>query len=181
MAFDANRDIRIEASEDAPGSYRLRTRGLASPIWEVAGVVAEATATRGGCLMPSALVSLYYEGAAAEGLRRSGPALVTRILTACREEPWRAAWIARETRLAWLAGAPLLEQVGPAHAVHSILSSILADVARCFRAGATDEEIVTRYGAATEEVAGTRVSLEDKLGLFAVWEGEQYVKAMAPE
>jgi hypothetical protein len=169
-------DHNLAAIHRTPGpTSALLTLG--SPIWEV--VEAEG-ATRRACLMPAALVALYYEGAAAEGLRRSGPALVTKILGATREEPWRAAWIARETRHAWVSGdAPLVETIGPADPAQGIVSSVLADVARCFRAGASEEEILTRYAPRDEAQATLRDSLEEKLGRLAIWEGEQYLNAMA--
>ena len=156
---------------------------LASPIWELAEEVegAGGTTARRASLMPSALVALYYEGAAAAGLRRAGPDLVTKILVACREEPWRAAWPARETRKAWLSEeAPLLDTIGAADAVHGLVSSVLADVARCFRAGASDEEILSHYSAGPEDArARARETFDEKLGRLAIWEGEQYLSAMS--
>jgi hypothetical protein len=147
---------------------------LASPIWELAEPSDTASATRRASLMPAELISLYYEGAAADGLRRSGAALARDILGAANEDPWRAAWIARETRRAWVSDeAPFVETMGPAHAVHGIVSSILADVARCFRAGATDDEIRARYALVRSD------TLEEKLGRLAIWEGEQYLTAMS--
>src|SRR3954468_20571383 len=53
MAFDANRDIRIEASEVSPGSFTLRTRGLADrkrPELEIAGVPEAGLNAAGGVI-----------------------------------------------------------------------------------------------------------------------------------
>lgn len=151
---------------------------VASPIWELAEPIA-GDLVRRACVMPSALVALYYEGAAAEGLRRAGARLVTKILGACREEPWRAGWRARETRRTWVSeDAPLLDTIGPAQVVQGLVSSILADIARGFRAGATDEEILAHYAGGPED-RGTSAhdTFREKLGQLAIWEGEQYLRA----
>ena len=155
---------------------------LASPVWELADPSsAEAKATRRGTVLrPAALLALYYEGAAAEGLRGSAPALVGRILAASREEPWRAAWIARGARAAWRSEeGPFHETSAAAHPGHVIVSSILADVARCFCAGATEAEIVARYAAPSEgERARSLEALAEKLARLTAWEGEQYASAL---
>lgn len=53
MAFDANRSIKIEASETSPGSYVLRSRGLADKRraeLEIAGVPEAALSAAGGII-----------------------------------------------------------------------------------------------------------------------------------
>jgi hypothetical protein len=123
--------------------------------------------------MPASLVALYYEGAAAEGLARAGAKLAVSILGALRDRPWRAAWIARGVRAAWDADeAPLTEAIGPFHPAQGLVSAVLADVARCFHAGATDDEILARFTATAPR------SLEDKLAALDGWEASQYVEAL---
>lgn len=142
---------------------------IGSPIWErtVEGRVARRTS-----LMPAALVSIYYGPAQAERLLASGSAVVSEILAHEGMTAAKASWIARDTRRVWLSDeAPLLPSIGPVHAAHGLVSSVLADVARCVRAGATDPEIVLRYTAGSE-------SVDKKLDELAVWEGEQYIGAM---
>ena len=105
------------------------------------------------------------------------------ILERERAAPWRAAWIARATRDMWISEeAPFLDHLGPAHAADGVVSTVLADVARCFRAGATNEEILARYasrsGASPAEVEALE-AIEAKLAELATFEGEQYIAAMA--
>jgi hypothetical protein len=155
---------------DTPGMMTI-----ASPIWEV---VDGATARRAS-LLPSALVSLYYEGASAERLRREGASVVTTILARDRASLWRPAWIARDTRRLWISEeAPLLEPIAAALPGDGLVSLVLADVARCFQAGATASEIDARYGARGEEPSAELASLDRKLETLGAWEADQYIKAM---
>jgi hypothetical protein len=143
---------------------------LASPIWELASAKEIA---RRASLLPAKLISLYYDGVAAERLLRDGAALVASILERDRAAPWRAAWIARATRGLWVSDeAPLMEPLGAAHPADGIVSTVLADAARCFRAGATNDEILARYAAGSD-------SLDAKLAELATFEGEQYMTAMS--
>jgi len=151
---------------------------LASPIWELTD---DDRSVRRASLLPRELVALYYEGPAAERLAREGASLVTTILGRDREAPWRSAWIARETRAVWVSSeAPLLEPMGPAHRTDGIVSIVLADIARCFRAGATNEEILARYGARARgsEPRAEVQAVEKKLGALAEWEAERYLVLM---
>ena len=69
------------------------------------------------------------------------------------------------------------------HAADGIVSTVLADVARCFRAGATNEEIVARYGsrgAASAPELDAIVAIDAKLAQLSTFEGEQYLEAMTP-
>jgi hypothetical protein len=148
---------------------------IASPIWELDGD----RSARRASLLPAALIALYYEGAAAERLRSDGAALVTRLLARERAAPWRAAWIARGARTLWRSEeAPMVDSV-PAHPANGIVSLVLADVARCFRAGATNDEILARYGERGAEKTAALEALESKLGELGAWEGEQYIEAMS--
>jgi hypothetical protein len=144
---------------------------LGSPVWEVD----EDRAARRASLLPAALVELYYEGVAAERLTRDGGTLIAEILAGDVSQRCRAAWIARETRGLWISEeAPLGAPIGKAEPAYGIVSSVLADVARCFRAGATNEEILARYRGDVDGSEG----ITQKLIALETWEGEQYVKAM---
>ena len=178
IAREAARIIAHNAShvERGPGPTNALVT-LGSPIWEVD---AEGRACRRASLLPAALVGLYYEGVAAERLARDGAALVTKILARDADRPWRAVWIARDTRDIWISEeAPLLAPIGAAHPAQGIVSCVLADLARLFRAGATDEEILVRYAAPS--LTGPELdSLSAKMADQERWEGEQYVAAMSP-
>lgn len=142
---------------------------LGSPIWER---TAEGQVARRSSLMPAALVAIYYGPAEAERLLTTGASVVSKILAHEGMTVARASWIARDTRRIWLSDeAAMLPAIGPVHAAHGLVSSVLADAARCVRAGATDEEIVLRYTSGSQ-------SLEKKLDELSVWEGEQYISAM---
>jgi hypothetical protein len=150
---------------------------LASPIWELTD---DDRSVRRASLLPRSLVALYYEGATAERLTRDGASLVTTILGRDREAPWRPAWIARETRGIWISNeAPFLEPIGPAQRADGVVSSVLADIARCFRADATNEEILARYGARGPEPFAEVQALDAKLAVLAEWESEEYMATMS--
>ena len=152
---------------------------IASPIWELAegGEVA-----RRASVLPAKLASLYYDGVAAERLLRDGAALVTAILERDRAAPWRAAWVARATRSVWTSPeAPMSDPFGSAHPADGLVSAVLADIARGFRAAATNDELLARYasrGAASPAELAALESLEAKLGELTTFEGEQYLEAM---
>jgi hypothetical protein len=152
---------------------------MASPVWELTD---GGRAARRASLLPARLLSLYYDGVAAERLLREGPTLAAAILARNREAPWRAAWIARPTRDVWISDeAPLLEPHGHAHPADGVVSTVLADVARCFRAGASNEEILARYvprPQATPAEAAALTALAGKLAELSTFEGEQYLEAM---
>ncbi len=170
----------LENAHRAPGpTSQLMT--LASPIWELDD---QGRSVRRASLLPARLASSYYDGPVAERLLRDGATLAAKIVERNGTAPWRAAWIARETRSAWISDdAPFLEPVrAPAHAADGIVSTLLADVGRCFRAGATDEEILARYGARSsddEQASAELVAIEAKLTELATFEGEQYMQAMS--
>jgi hypothetical protein len=149
---------------------------MASPIWEL---VDSGEVARRASLLPVKLFSLYYDGVAAERLLRDGPTLVAAILARDHEAPWRPAWIARATRDVWISDeAPLLEPHGQAHPADGVVSTVLADVARCFRAGASNEEILARYAPRTDSAPAALEALDAKLAELSTFEGEQYVEAM---
>lgn len=148
---------------------------LASPIWEHD----DGRSARRASLLPAALLAVYYEGRAAEGLRREGAALAARIVVADRERPWRPAWIARATRDLWISEeAPLLEPIGPSEPAVGLLSLVLADLGRCMQAGATRAELLARYAPRGEEPSADLVSLAAKLETQGAWEAEHYMQAM---
>ena len=159
----------LEHAERGPGpTPALMT--MASPIWEL---TADGKSARRASLMPVDLFSLYYNGVAAERLLRDGANLVAEILEREPKTPWRAAWVARGTRGVWVSEeAPLLEPIGRAHPADGLVSTVLADVARCFRAGASNEEILARYAGSARE------AIDAKLATLATFESEQYMAAM---
>jgi hypothetical protein len=149
---------------------------VASPVWELEG----GRSARRASLLPEKLVALYYEGQARERLLTGGAALVAKILERDRGAPWRAAWIAKGTRDLWISeDAPFIDSVGEARPAHGIVSIVLADVARCFRAGATDEEILARYGERSAAPSAALRAMESKLSELGAWEGDQYIEAMS--
>jgi hypothetical protein len=152
---------------------------VASPIWELD----DGRSSRRASVVPAALLAIYYEGPASERLRREGAVLAARILARDRKAPWRATWIARDVRRLWIRDdAPRLETVGPTHPAHGVVSLVLADLARCFEAGATEAEILARYAPRSAEAApsvGELASLDTKLETLAAWEADRYVEAMS--
>lgn len=161
---------RGDADAEAPD---LAT--VASPIWELD----EGRSSRRASVIPAALLALYYEGKSKEGLVREGAELVTKILARDRAEPWHPAWIARSTRQFWITSdAPLLEPIGPARPSYGLVSLVLADIARCFQAGATAAEILARYERQGGEPSDELVALAAKLDAHGAWEGEMTMKAM---
>lgn len=184
-AVDVMREARrviehnLENAERGPGpAPSLMT--VASPIWER---VEGGQAARRASLLPAKLLSLYYDGVVAERLLGDGATLASAILERDRKAPWRAAWVARPTRALWISEeAPLSEPLGPLHAADGVVSTVLADVARCFRAGATNEETLARYasrgGASPAELAAL-AAIDAKLAQLEIFEGEQYLEAMS--
>jgi len=180
VAREATRIIEhnLQHAERGPGpAPALMT--MASPIWEL---TEDGQATRRASLLPAKLFSLYYDGVAAERLLRDGATLVAAILERARAVPWRAAWVARATRDVWISDeAPSMDPLGPAHPADGVVSTVLADVARCFRAGATNDEILARYapreGASPAETEAL-AAIDAKLAELAAFEGEQYIAAM---
>jgi hypothetical protein len=180
VAREAKRVIahNLEHAERAPGPADSLVT-VASPIWELAD---GGQAVRRTSLLPATLFSLYYEGVAVERLVRDGATLVSAILGRDREATWRAAWVARGMRDVWIsAEAPLGKPFGPAHAADGIVSTLLADIARCFRAGATNDEILARYlagaGAAPAQLEAL-AAVDAKLVELEAFEAEQYLDAM---
>ena len=170
----------LEHAERRPGpTPSLIT--VASPIWER---TEGGQAARRASLLPVQLLSLYYDGVAAERLLRDGATLASSILERDRETPWRAAWVARPARAVWISEeAPLAEPLGPQHAADGVVSAVLADVARCFRAGATNEEILARYasrGGASPAEREALAAIDAKLAQLEAFEGEQFLEAMGP-
>jgi hypothetical protein len=144
---------------------------VASPIWERRP---DGTIARRASLVPAKFVELYFEGPAAERLRASGAKLAARALAT--HEPATLAWRTRDTRNVWSTiEAPLSFDVAKHEPAQGLLSSVLADLARSFRAGATDEEASARLAGEPPE------SLDEKLAAHETWESEQYTSAMTGE
>jgi hypothetical protein len=144
---------------------------IASPVWERDE---DGNVARRASLMPAELASIYYGAAQAEKLLTRGPALVAQVLGREGMTAAKAAWIARSARYGWAGSkdGTMFAPFGKAHAVDGVVSSVLADMARCFRAGATDDEIALRYATGSE-------SLDAKLAELSTWEGDQYMSAMS--
>jgi hypothetical protein len=142
---------------------------VASPIWEVEPDGGHA---RRATLIPKAFTELYYEGRAAERLRASGAKLAARALAG--RDAATLAWRTRVTRNMWSSfDAPFgkrLERYAPAQGV---LSAILAGIARCFRADATEDEIAAYLAGESSQ------SFDEKIAALESWEGEQYMSAMS--
>lgn len=120
-----------------------------------------------------------FEGRAAERLARDGGPLVSELLAGDALAVWRALWIARPNRSLWISDeAPLLDPVHEAQPADVLVSTVLADVARAFRADASNDEILVRYGKKADEDGSLRESLTEKLIALERWEGEQYASAI---
>ena len=173
---DAAEIIAHNLAKAAPGEAPSRDLAtLPSPIWER---MADDSMQRRASLVPSSFVELYYEGAAADGLRARGAKLVEQLLSGHAERPWSVAWTARKTRALWVSEeAPYVEPIKEPRALSGILSTLLADVARAFRASATDEEIRAHYGP--DGAADLRASYDAKLAKLSAWESAGYVRAMS--
>ncbi len=140
-----------------------------SPVWDVSGT----SSVRRAALVPAKFVELYYEGPAARGLREHGAALATAAFEASRSAPWKLAWRLRSLRKVWSdREAPVSAEVA-GHPAAGLLSILLVEIARGFRAGAAADEIAARL--AGREAPG----LEAALVTLDAWEADQYAAAMS--
>jgi hypothetical protein len=176
VAREAKRIVEhnLANARRAPGpTAELMT--IASPIWELD---ADDRAVRRASLLPAKLASLYYDGPAAERLLTDGATLVTAIFDGdAAKARWRAAFIARDIRTVWISDeAPFADTIGPAHPAGGVVSTVLADLGRCFRAGGSNDEILARYAAGASPA---RLAIDEKLSELATFEGEQYMAAMS--
>ena len=81
-------------------------------------------------------------------------------------------WIARPSRAIWITeAAPWLSPHGEWHTAHGIVSAVLADMGRCFHAGANEAEILARYDLVPS-------ALDAKLAILAAREATIYSQAM---
>jgi hypothetical protein len=142
---------------------------VASPVWERVG--GDGAAARRASLVPAKFVELYFEGVAAERLRASGARLAAQAVAEVSIPT--LAWRVRAARNVWTSfEAPFAVDLPAYEPAQGLLSAVLADLGRVFRAGATDDEAAARLRG--EQPA----SLDDKLTAFEAWEHEQYMAAM---
>jgi hypothetical protein len=144
-----------------------------SPVWETTlPRTKTAGAFRRASLVPAKLVELYYEGIAATGVQQSGAALAAAAFIAARKSPSKLAWKLRSQRNVWSGSGPVA-CTHPHHPACTLLSVLLVEVARCFRAGATEAEI-------RKHLAGRPpAALAAKLSNLEQWEADQYMTAMS--
>lgn len=156
------------ASEIAPGPTPTNAV-VTSPVWEVS---ADGSKTfRRASIVPAGFRELYFEGAAAEGLREHGARLATDALVAVRATPWAAAWRFRGLREIWIhRDAPTLPVGEPLPAV-GLVSTLLVAVARAFRAGVPTDEIGAYLAGETERFEKALLDLD-------AWEHEQIMLAI---
>jgi hypothetical protein len=143
---------------------------LVSPLWQR---VEDGKIGRYASLVPAGFRELYYEGAAAEGLRRAGARLAANAVRDALADPARLAWMIRDIREVWVDDhAPVSETIGDAHPAHGLLSSVLVFAGRFFRAGASEEQIAGALRGKTDD------ALHALLGAHGEWEGAQYASAL---
>ncbi len=176
-AFESRAAARLErdAAKIAEANREIhRSPGPAPSLAIVASPVWETTSTGGArraSLVPAAFVERYLEGPALEHLALSGAKLAAHALA--KHPIARLAWIVRKTRGIWIAeSAPVMAEIQAYEPTWSLLSAVLADVARTSRALATDDEIAARLAGETPE------ALARKLVDLESWESEQYANAM---
>ncbi|MDB4943919.1 MAG: hypothetical protein JWP97_3453 [Labilithrix sp.] len=161
-------NLATAGAEDGPTESLVIVR---SPIWECGE---GATTQRRAALVPRAFLGLYYEGPVAAALRDRVPALVGRLVgDATRLQVASALWRAGHATGTWVTpAAPFAATAEGATDAHRALSRIIADVARCVRAGLSDEAIGAR-------LSGTDHDAEvPELVSLRGWEEEQTAKAM---
>lgn len=161
-----------------PTSNAMAT--LLSPIWEN---WEPSGASRRLARLPRDMVSSYYEGPVVDALQQRGPTLVAKIMTTNTASPARVAWTARSIRSVWTAkGATLTKPFAEWQVAMGLVSTLLADVGRCLRAKANDEEILARYVTAAKNDANDTLlqSVATKLAALEEFEGDAYMRVMSP-
>lgn len=146
---------------------------LMSPVWQPTD---DGKIGRYAALVPAGFKSLYYDGAAADGLRRAGARLAANaIRDALADAPGiaRLARIVRDAREAWIdPHAPRAETIGDPHPAHGLLSSVLAYAGRLFRAGADEAQIAAALRGESDAF------LTALLHAHAAWETAEYDSAL---
>lgn len=145
---------------------------VASPVWEVAEREGGLECVRRAAMVPGGYVTLYYEGAAAEGLRQHGAELAARVFAASREDPARLVWRHRSHREVWSNREAATLASLPYHPASTLLSLILVAIGRGFRAGATPDEVVALVEGREDAAVAA------KLAALDAWETEQLMSAL---
>lgn len=144
---------------------------LVSPLWEHVG---DGEIGRRASLVPAGFRELYYEGAGARGLRSAGARIAANGLRDALGDPARLAWSMRDVRGLWKDDhAPLVETLGDLHPAHGLLSTLLVFVGRCFRAGATEAQIVAGLAGTDDDALARLLAAESE------WERAQYDAALS--
>jgi hypothetical protein len=144
---------------------------LVSPLWDL---VEDGNIGRRASLVPAGFRELYYDGDAAEGLRRAGARLAADAVRDALTDPAGLAWRIREARARWMdPDAPVAETIGEPHPAHPLLSSVLVYAGRCFHAGATEEQIAARLRGERDETVSALLEAE------SAWDTAQYAAAMS--
>jgi hypothetical protein len=143
---------------------------LVSPLWEM---VEGGEVGRRASLVPARFRELYYDGAAADGLRRAGARLAANALRESLADPARLAWMIRDVRGVWVdEHAPVAETIGERHPAHGLLSSLLVFAGRFFRAGASEAQIANALRGESDD------HLDALLAAQGSWETDQYSSAL---
>ncbi|HEY8074772.1 MAG TPA: hypothetical protein VIF62_11695, partial [Labilithrix sp.] len=150
---DANREVRRQEGPSPAAAI------VASPIWET---IADGGARRAS-LVPSSFVERYLERPLRESAIRIAAEAVATIATP------QLAWTVRKTRDIWVSdAAPFMLDLDEYVPTQSLLSAVLADIARCASSGATDDQIIAR-------LRGTPLpTLTD----VESWEADAYARAL---
>lgn len=143
---------------------------LTSPLWQP---VDDGKVGRSAALVPAAFGELYYEGPAAEGLRRAGARIAAGAVREALANPATLAWSIRDVRGIWVDDhAPIAETVGEIHPAHGLLSSVLVFAGRFFRAGASEAQIAAALRGESDD------ALDALLERQMEWESAQYSAAL---
>ena len=144
---------------------------LVSPLWEPVG---DDKVGRRASLVPAGFRELYYDGAAASGLRTAGARIAANAVREALGDPARLAWSLRDVRGLWKDDhAPVVETVDDLHPAHGLLSTLLVFVGRCFRAGATEAQIVAGLAGTDDDALAELLTAESE------WELAQYGAALS--
>lgn len=157
-----------------PGpSSALRFAG--SPLWTFEA----GSRVRKICLLPAAIADYYYGGTLADTAAADAAA---QLAAACayrfRTEPWQLAKLTAGVRELYIAAdAPSVETFDASHPGETVVSLLLAEIARLLHAGASLEQVRVALGL-SEDVA-QREALDQMLAMLAARETEQFMRALS--
>lgn len=167
VEHDLSRDPRFDGVPVPSAAHAV----LVSPLWEPVG---DGKVGRRASLVPAGFRELYYEGAAASGLRSAGARIAANAVREALADPARLAWSMRDVRGLWKDDhAPVVETIGDLHPAHGLLSTLLVFVGRCFRAGATEAQIVAGLAGTDDDALAELLTAESE------WERAQYSAALS--